>query len=54
MPWTLMEVTQLLGVFLHISFVLLCLLLRLVVLRLTIFSLPFFIWVGDALNLLVL
>jgi hypothetical protein len=41
-------------VFLHLSIVLLCLRLRLVVLRLSIFSLPFVLWVGATLSLLLL
>ena len=49
-----MEVTPLLGIFFHLSIVLLCLQLRLVVLRLPIFSLPFVLQVGATLALLLL
>ena len=49
-----MEVSPLLGVFLRLSIVLLCLWLRLVFLRLSIFSFLFVLRVGAALALLLL
>jgi hypothetical protein len=49
-----MEVTPLHGIFLRLPIVLIFLWIRLVFLRFSIFSLPFFLWVGDSLALLLL
>jgi hypothetical protein len=54
MPWDIMEITPLPGIFLHLAIVLLCLWLGLVVLRFPIFDLSFFLWVGASLSLLLL
>ena len=54
MPWALIEVAPLPGIFLHLPIVLIFFHPGLVVMRFPIFSLPFVLWVRASLSLLLL